>query len=777
MLNSNDISSYQVAVEFYLTSVKDFPRATQVFLDAIKQFTGIALSNYLTVADYLLAENYLFGYEQIIQAAQANFPQDVEVCHRIANLYDYHTTLFPQLLKQYELLLNNKIFRITPTSSKSDLVSKLAVWGAWQINAAIRNFIQFIQPDCEVVAHSYLNAIVGNAGERILLEGLKDGIGGGVIVCAFNSIEAISRLKSLQNLAANFSCVFLFIISDFCELTSRSLSPIYRHYNTDAGIAPFFRNYMTPANPTRSFKEFVIDFNLWYDKLNTAFAYLTQEYIAHCGGKLLVVYSNSLEEIPVKSPREQWLLEQGGDLFACTQLNAEPMRCLYGAASHFPPDYLAQIKNAIPDTFISRRGLQLKDVNSKYLNIIGGYRVTPNIPNYYENSIFVLGNSRTLGVCDEDANTLPSILQKKITTEQVGKYAVFNLGIGAMSFIESCYKILNLPLKLNDIVVIHGYSIYSPEKSSVRAPQIYGGIATLPIYLHNRMEICGECFVDGHLNYKGSTIEAEQIFHALFSENGLVQQNDHPTKLAQDYVSEQSLTLAKNYYSRLLDERKGKVNSLTEHPDFSGYLRELARIKSTLSSTVNNGCIVMNCNPFTLGHLYLVKYAASKVCHLFVFVVEEDRSFFRFSDRFNLVHMGVREIPNITVLRSGSFVISTITFPEYFVKDKQKDTRINASLDLDVFGEHIAPLLGITKRFVGEEPLCPITRQYNFQMRLILPTYGINVEEITRKELDGQPISATAVRECIKRKDHEQLKKIVPPTTYDFCVSRKFDCK
>ncbi|MBQ9442198.1 MAG: [Selenomonadaceae bacterium] len=77
----------------------------------------------------------------------------------------------------------------------------------------------------------------------------------------------------------------------------------------------------------------------------------------------------------------------------------------------------------------------------------------------------------------------------------------------------------------------------------------------------------------------------------------------------------------------------------------------------------------MNCNPFTLGHEYLIEYASKKVKKLYIFVVEEDKSEFKFADRFELVKRGVKKFSNVEVLPSGKFIISQQTFSGYFNKE------------------------------------------------------------------------------------------------------------
>ncbi len=176
----------------------------------------------------------------------------------------------------------------------------------------------------------------------------------------------------------------------------------------------------------------------------------------------------------------------------------------------------------------------------------------------------------------------------------------------------------------------------------------------------------------------------------------------------------------------------------------------------------------MNCNPFTLGHQYLVEYAAAKVARLYIFVVEEDRSEFPFADRIELVRQGVKNFPNVEVLPSGKFIISQQTFSGYFNKAELQDVQVDSSEDVEIFGREIAPTLGITIRFAGEEPKDNVTRQYNETMKRILPRYGVEFQEIPRKSFDGEFISASSVREALKRGDFDKIKKFVPESTFNY---------
>lgn len=181
------------------------------------------------------------------------------------------------------------------------------------------------------------------------------------------------------------------------------------------------------------------------------------------------------------------------------------------------------------------------------------------------------------------------------------------------------------------------------------------------------------------------------------------------------------------------------------------------------------GAAVMNCNPFTLGHRYLIETAAKMVDTLMVFVVSEDRSRFPFAERYEMVKRGTEDIKNVIVQPSGDYMISHATFPTYFMKEGQDKLAVNARLDIELFGRRIAPALGITKRFVGTEPFCPVTRQYNELMKELLPEMGVEVIEIPR--MGG--ISASKVREALDRGDLQAVGGLVPESTLTFINQTK----
>ncbi|MDE6099112.1 MAG: GNAT family N-acetyltransferase [Muribaculaceae bacterium] len=163
-----------------------------------------------------------------------------------------------------------------------------------------------------------------------------------------------------------------------------------------------------------------------------------------------------------------------------------------------------------------------------------------------------------------------------------------------------------------------------------------------------------------------------------------------------------------------------------------------------------NGIIVMNANPFTIGHRYLVASSAAKVDNLYVLVVEDDRSIFPYSIRRKMVEKGTGDLPNVTVLSTGAYSVSTETFPSYFLKQRDDATDVSIKLDLDIFVRHIAPALGATVRFAGSEPADPLTARYNELMAEILPKHGIEFREIERIGDSGSlVVSASRLRKYL----------------------------
>ncbi|MHC1786909.1 MAG: [citrate (pro-3S)-lyase] ligase [Christensenellales bacterium] len=202
---------------------------------------------------------------------------------------------------------------------------------------------------------------------------------------------------------------------------------------------------------------------------------------------------------------------------------------------------------------------------------------------------------------------------------------------------------------------------------------------------------------------------------------------------------------------------------------FLHYLEGLERPASPEGKKV--GALVMNANPFTLGHQYLAGAAASASDVLHLFMVSEDVSAFPFAVRQRLIRAGTSHLPGVLYHATGPYLVSSATFPSYFIKESGALTLAQARLDAAVFGR-ITGALRITDRFVGEEPLSPATALYNQAMAEELPRHGVRLHILPRRSDNGvDPISATRVRALLAEGRLKELQPLVPPSTYDFLGS------
>lgn len=180
------------------------------------------------------------------------------------------------------------------------------------------------------------------------------------------------------------------------------------------------------------------------------------------------------------------------------------------------------------------------------------------------------------------------------------------------------------------------------------------------------------------------------------------------------------------------------------------------------------GALVMNCNPFTLGHRYLIETAAKECDWVYVFVLSEEQPPFPAAHRLRLVREGTQDLDNVTVLPTGPYLLSAATFPTYFLPDREKAPQVQCQLDIAVFTQYFIPKFGITRRYVGTEPYSPMTAGYNAALRENL---SIELREIPRMETDDGPISASHIRAALERKDPAALQALVPPTTFHYLTA------
>lgn len=410
------------------------------------------------------------------------------------------------------------------------------------------------------------------------------------------------------------------------------------------------------------------------------------------------------------------------------------------------PDGIREVLTS-PLSYIGTDGARhCVDVSGKYLNIVNGHRLTIAQPENPKRVIYIVGHCNILGIGVRDCGTLASWLQVMLN-EQASEqgFIVENYGLALLErdpCLDMTALLKTLPLKPGDIVIGYGGLAMAVPQSMMRP--------------HNH----GELFFD--------------IWHYTEKCNQLI---------ASEYLK----TLQEhNYFSDTINMQAAKP---IDEPQKKNYgfspemLAQLEQYKSTLAGFYEQqfgqletppkiGAIVMNCNPFTLGHRYLIEQCTKEVDFLMVFVVQEDKSFFPFEDRIDLVDKGTADLSNVGIIESGNFIISTQTFSFYFNKEALQDMVIDSSKDVTLFAREIAPSMHISVRFAGTEPFDRVTKQYNQTLSRILPQYGIEFKEIARTEIDGEAISASRVRALLEQRDWTAIAKLVPPTTLAYLQNK-----
>ena len=222
------------------------------------------------------------------------------------------------------------------------------------------------------------------------------------------------------------------------------------------------------------------------------------------------------------------------------------------------------------------------------------------------------------------------------------------------------------------------------------------------------------------------------------------------------------------------------------------------------------GVVVMNANPFTLGHAYLLSEAAAQVDHLFVIPVKEDVSAFPYAERLAMIRafchselschserplchserseesssaiptsdieMPTRADAKITVLDGSDYVISSATFPTYFLKDLSQAAETQMRLDTDLYARWIAPALGASVRFVGSEPFDALTDRYNQLIpdAVIIPRLeqasAVPTSDIAMPT-HADAISASRVRAALDAGHFREAAVLCPQTTWPYLVA------
>ncbi len=374
--------------------------------------------------------------------------------------------------------------------------------------------------------------------------------------------------------------------------------------------------------------------------------------------------------------------------------------------------------------------MQLRNTQSRYINVSAGCRVTVEQPKEYDRTIYFFGPCLVIGSYEGDEYTIESYLQKIINAAGK-KIRVVNCGCwgGRMTTLS---RMVSTRFKKGDMIVcIPEVDVFNFE-----------GFNTLDLWdILEEHNIPAEWMLD-------------HPYHV----------NHHVTKL-----------IAEKLYSELFRNGEAAIEGLGESIPYHYDLIDKFYIKKyfynvDLSKYNTAACLVFNGNPFTNGHRYLVETAARETEHVYLLVLQAEASLFTFMERYAMAVEALKDLPNVTVVPSGLFIGYVAAFPGYYAKMFTPDTIVQAR-EHAISYARVAQSLHATHRFLGEEPTDPITLEVNRACLEILPEYGIKTVILPRKENGDAPLTGSYVRE-IAEKDPDRLAECVASSTADIILCR-----
>lgn len=403
-------------------------------------------------------------------------------------------------------------------------------------------------------------------------------------------------------------------------------------------------------------------------------------------------------------------------------------------------------ENLSPGTILKNGICCLGNSDNDFCRSINGIRYTTDKNFDYAFDINIFGPCMVYGALVDDKHTIASYLQRKLNSE--GKdYSVNNYGLRAMSLPEQIRILDSVNIKEGDKLI---FVISSEEKENMKKLGYNKTISLLPVFNNSNIH---DYFIDkpAHCNHIANSLMSNYMYEQI--KNRLLDRNPNNKDLAKPIE---------------VSRRRNVFDNNLFLEEYLNMLRKLDIPKGP------NGAILMNCNPFTYGHYRLIEYASKQVEKLFIIVVEDDKSIFKFEDRFKMVKEGCKDFNNVEVIPSGKIFGSSMIFPEYFNRSGKTDVTIDVSLDREIFTDYIAPTLNVKKRFVGEEKNDAVTAAYNRELKNNLPLYGIEVIEIPRfRDEHNMPISAKVLRKALEEEDWDKIEKIAPPSTIKYLKEYK----
>ena len=245
------------------------------------------------------------------------------------------------------------------------------------------------------------------------------------------------------------------------------------------------------------------------------------------------------------------------------------------------------------------------------------------------------------------------------------------------------------------------------------------------------------------------------------------------------FTRPQNIPLFRSMGFCLIGQSEGAALLETDRLALDRYLGHLRSLRPKVGTC---GVIVMNANPLTKGHLYLIDQASRRCDRLVIIpVADNPLTLFSYHERRAMLAEAVTQFPHVTLAEASLYTVSRATFPTYFIKEKSRRSSAHIELDLNIFTRHIAPALQASLRFVGTEPADELTAEYNAAMHRLLPPAGIEVVELERMTLPAQsspspaaeaaPVSASSLRRALQEGRTWQAVQLAAPQAVPYVLA------
>lgn len=473
----------------------------------------------------------------------------------------------------------------------------------------------------------------------------------------------------------------------------------------------------------------------------------------------------NLQTLFIEGPVTEKLHEKEKYKYLGSQLSLEEILEDEEYLAHFclgDRDQIDYIYNSQYGVFSGNRiitnGISLRSGNFKSpklnVNQYGERKSLSNTKELSNPDIYIYGSCLSFGIFVEDEKTFPSYLQNLINESDTVFGSVHNMGVkGKALLINDMLLAMQSELKSQDVLVF-----VSPISSySIRILKKYN-IEYFDFTKHLNKVNNPECVYLNNAYHSNVAVykELAKFSFALISKFLASSKQLKPSLLVSGFTHNGKKVLFDQHY-------------MWKHVFLRKYLSYLNSLPRPAKGAIV-GSVLITANPFTLGHASLIKRSLKYCDYLYVFVVENDSFQYTYSQRMEMVKGYLAHNQKCCVVPSGDIWGSKDLFPEYFNR-KYNDNNVKISQeDAYIFCNYIAPALGITLRFVGDETHDPVTKQYNQYLEKHLPTYGIKVIRFEREKTSfGVDIEGKTIRDIITEKgiDDESLHLYLPLTTID----------